>query len=261
MRKLSVLFLFTIHFVAMSQRPVAAFSISTSELCIGDTVKLQDQSSNNPTLWIWSTPGGQLANGGSSVAICTYSAAGNYTISLTAFNSAGVSTNSATHTLVVYPDPTVTAQASHTRICRGMPIVLNASGAVNYLWNYTLTGQSATVMPLGNITYTAIGTDTNGCSSAGSVYIIVFIDCMGLGEGPGMQHWLQASYDPLNKKYCLESAQAFQYKLLSVEGTLLVKGTFIPHRLELDLASIPDGIYVLSFAQNERTGFLKFLKN
>jgi len=72
--------------------PVAEFSGTPTTLTVGQTVSFTDQSTNNPTLWSWSFPGGSPATSTQQNPVVTYSTTGTYDVSLTATNSAGSNT-------------------------------------------------------------------------------------------------------------------------------------------------------------------------
>lgn len=80
--------------------PVAAFDLSSDEICAGDCIDLLDLSSNAPDAWLWSFPG--AVNTSSTLqdplGIC-YNVPGSYQITLTSANSGGSS--SAFMTVVV----------------------------------------------------------------------------------------------------------------------------------------------------------------
>jgi len=72
--------------------PVAEFSGDPTSVMEGETVTFTDQSTNNPTSWAWSFPGGDPENSTSQNPVVTYPATGTYNVSLTATNSAGSNT-------------------------------------------------------------------------------------------------------------------------------------------------------------------------
>ncbi|MCK4679449.1 MAG: PKD domain-containing protein [Bacteroidales bacterium] len=69
--------------------PVADFSGDPTNVMEGQTVTFTDQSTNYPTSWLWSFPGGNPASSTLQNPDVTYPAIGTYDVSLTATNSAG----------------------------------------------------------------------------------------------------------------------------------------------------------------------------
>jgi PKD repeat protein len=69
--------------------PVAEFTASTTSVNEGGTVTFTDQSTNNPTSWSWSFPGGTPSTSTAQNPTVTYNTAGTYNVTLTAANSAG----------------------------------------------------------------------------------------------------------------------------------------------------------------------------
>jgi len=74
--------------------PSAQFTAPSSNLCSGNNIQFADQSSNVPTQWSWTFPGGIPAVSNAQNPIVSYAAAGSYTVTLTASNAAGSSTPS-----------------------------------------------------------------------------------------------------------------------------------------------------------------------
>jgi PKD repeat protein len=76
------------------QAPVANFTANRTSVCPGNTVTFTDLSTNNPTSWSWSFPGGTPAtvtgtNAASRNPTVTYNSAGTYSVTLTATNAQG----------------------------------------------------------------------------------------------------------------------------------------------------------------------------
>ncbi len=74
---------------ACGSAPVADFSGSPTTICEGSTVSFTDLSTNTPTGWSWSFPGGSPSVSTSQNPTVTYSSAGTYTVTLTASNTFG----------------------------------------------------------------------------------------------------------------------------------------------------------------------------
>ena len=152
-----------INFTPSNIAPVAAITTSASTSCVGQAINLTDASTNGPTSWTWSTPGGNPSNAASQNTSVTYPNPGTYTITLTASNSAGSSTSTSIVTINALPN--VSVSANNSTICSGNSATLTASGANSYLWSNGATGSSIVVNPTANTSYTVTGTDGNGCTN------------------------------------------------------------------------------------------------
>ena len=76
-------------------------------------------------------------------------------------------------TLVVNPLPVIDAGVNQT-LCFGDPITLNALGAPAIVWDVPgVTNGTPFSQPVGTVTYTATGTDANGCVNTGQVDVTV----------------------------------------------------------------------------------------
>jgi len=75
--------------------------------------------------------------------------------------------------LTIHALPTVIVSPSTGTICDGESTILTASGASTYVWNDGNTDNPRTVSPTTTTTFTATGTDSNGCSNTGATTITV----------------------------------------------------------------------------------------
>ncbi len=157
--------------------PVAAFTASSTNICAGQCINFTDNTTNAPTGWSWTFPGGVPATSTAQNPnnIC-YLAAGTYTVTLSASNAFGTST--ATQTITVNPVPTVTVTPASPSYCQGGNATLTASGATTYTWSPSTalsatTGASVTASPTTTITYTVTGTGTGGCTDTQTVTVTV----------------------------------------------------------------------------------------
>lgn len=69
--------------------PVANFGATPTSICTGQNVAFTDLSSNAPTSWSWSFPGGTPATSAVQNPTINYAAAGTYNVTLTATNGFG----------------------------------------------------------------------------------------------------------------------------------------------------------------------------
>lgn len=154
--------------------PNAAFTASATTVCVGAPVNFTDNSTGGPTSWSWTFPSGTPGSATTqNVTGVTWSAAGTYTVTLTASNTNG--SNSTTQVITVVASPTVTASASNTSVCSGSSVTLNAVGGGTYLWAPGgQTTATITVTPTTTTTYTVTGTNAQSCSDTGMVTVTVF---------------------------------------------------------------------------------------
>ncbi|MBN4052355.1 PKD domain-containing protein, partial [Sphingobacteriaceae bacterium AH-315-L07] len=85
--------------------PVCDFK-SDTYACVGDVVQFTDMSTNAPTSWSWTFPGGTPASSTVQNPTVTYSTAGTYNVSITATNGLGTCTGvTKTNYITVYGTP------------------------------------------------------------------------------------------------------------------------------------------------------------
>lgn len=75
--------------VKVGQTPVIAFKANATSLNVNSQITFTDSTTNKPTSWSWSFPGGTPSNSTLQNPTVTYATAGNYDVSLTATNPAG----------------------------------------------------------------------------------------------------------------------------------------------------------------------------
>lgn len=71
------------------QAPVANFTANRTSVCPGNTVTFTDQSTNTPTSWSWTFPGGTPSSSTAQNPTVTYNTPGTYNVTLVATNSLG----------------------------------------------------------------------------------------------------------------------------------------------------------------------------
>ncbi|MEL6591090.1 MAG: PKD domain-containing protein, partial [Bacteroidota bacterium] len=163
-----------------AQAPVAAFSADTTSGCAPFplVVNFTDQSTNNPTSWLWTFGD---ANGSSSTLqnpAFVYSTPGCYTVSLTATNASGSDTETQTCFIEIFPQPTPDFTVDFPIGCAPLTVTFsdasipNAAGIVDWNWTLTsnnipLTGQNPSfTFPTTDTTGVILTvTNTNGCQN------------------------------------------------------------------------------------------------
>jgi gliding motility-associated-like protein len=153
--------------------PVAAFTPSATNVCVGQAVNFTDNSTGTPTTWNWTFPSGTPPTANTqNVTGVIWNTAGTYTVSLTAANASGNSTTNVV--ITVNPSPTVTVTSTQQTICQGNSTTLTASGASTYGWlPGPLNGSPVSVTPASTTTYTLTGTSAAGCQDTAQYTVYV----------------------------------------------------------------------------------------
>lgn len=220
--------------------PIANFTISTSTICVGQSLTLTDNSLNAPSDWNW-TLNGALPNVSTNQhVIATYNTPGTYTISLAASNSFG--TNTFTNTITVTPLPNVIATTDS--ICLGETATLTASGANTYSWSTGSTNASISITPTISALYSVTGT-LNGCSKSVNTFVIVNT-CVGISE---LQKSNFITYpNPADNLLIVDFKELVNEKFIELYdefGKLLFYKTTTEPILQIDVSNYSNGIYML----------------
>ncbi len=155
--------------------PVASFSSTSQSICAGQSVTYTSTSTNNPTSYSWSFPGGTPSSSTSASQVVTYSSAGTYNVTLTATNAGGANASNQTGYITVNAAPaapTITSGGA-TTFCQGGSVTLTSSAGSATTWSNSASGASITVSTSG--TYTAT-TTVASCPSAASNSISVTVN-------------------------------------------------------------------------------------
>lgn len=155
----------------------AGFTSSDAGICPGGTISFTDASINNPSGFEWLFEGGSPATSTLQDPVVQYAAPGSYSVTLIVVTADGPDTLVVPGAVVVHALPAANAGADED-VCAGEGVQLLASGGTSYQW-IPATGlddpNSADpfVEPTGNITYTVLVTDANGCQASDAVSIVV----------------------------------------------------------------------------------------
>lgn len=155
--------------------PVASFTSTNQTICAGQSVTYTSTSSNNPTSYSWSFPGGTPSSSTSASQVVTYPTAGTYNVTLTATNAGGSNASNQTGYVTVNAvpaAPTITAGGT-TTFCQGGSVTLTSSAGSATTWSNSASGSSITVNASG--TYTAT-TTVASCPSVASNTVTVTVN-------------------------------------------------------------------------------------
>lgn len=137
---------------------------------------LPDQCINGtPYTLIEGTPAGGVYSG-TGVTGATFdpvmAGTGTHTLTYTYTDGNGCS-DFATSNILVYNNPTVSANATSTSICDGDAVTLTGGGALSYTWDNGVTDGVSFIPAIGTVTYTVTGSDANGCTNTDQVDVTV----------------------------------------------------------------------------------------
>jgi PKD repeat protein len=147
-----------------SLAPFTNFTADTTSGCPGLTVQFTDSSTNSPTAWNWTFPGGTPSSSTLQNPIVTYTTPGLYhNVTLMVSNSAGSDSATKYSYIAISPQiiPTITLN-NNDSLCQGSTLQLKGSYAQSYSW--VPTGQTSyqiTVSTAG--TYSVNVKDAYGC--------------------------------------------------------------------------------------------------
>ena len=150
--------------VTLSPTPIANFEANQTSACGSITVQFTNNS-QYATSYLWNF--GDGASSEEQSPTHTYSTAGNYTVSLTATNSAGSDTETKTNYIKVYANPTLalTTTPETEDVTNNGSVTADVNGgAIPYNYNWSNSGTGSQIISLSAGTYCVTVTDNNGCS-------------------------------------------------------------------------------------------------
>lgn len=187
---------------------------SATTVCIGTPITL---NAGGATTYTWNT--GFVGNSlpitptNSAVYLVT---ANTVTLGMNCPSTASVSVG-------VFPNPTITAVANRTTMCRGEKNTLTAGGAISYVWSNTAATSTIQLSPTAasTLNYTVTGTDNNGCTGTASISVKVNA-CTGLNEYKnGSNLELHVYPNPNTGEFTIQSNQDFSLNLVNELGQVI----------------------------------------
>jgi hypothetical protein len=132
-------------------------AVSTASVCTTSTYTL---TGGGATTYSWSTGANT-----STISVTAPAAGVSAVYSVTGTDINGCK-NTATLTVTGLALPTFTLNNNSPNVCSGQSVSITANPpALTYSWSTGASGQTISVSPGGNTSYTVVGTDANGCKS------------------------------------------------------------------------------------------------
>ncbi len=159
-------------YISVASAPAAAFISSSTSGNAPATVNFTDQSTGNPTSWLWDFGDGNTSTEQNPAH--TYAAEGNYTVQLTATNACGATVETKTNYMQVSPCIPAAAGFFASTTFGNAPLLVNftdqsSGNPTSWLWDFgdgnTVTEQNPSHQYNFPGTYTVTLTATNSCNS------------------------------------------------------------------------------------------------
>lgn len=165
----------------------------------------------------------------------------------------------ATSNVLVRDNPTITAIASQSFICRGEETQLAASGANTFTWSNNTNGTTTTVTPLSSQQYTVIGTDAGGCYASSTVSLNVSL-CNGIAEN-SLSHFFVLYPNPNNGEFKIDSETEGVINLFNTLGEKIFSQKVEKETHLFSIKELPSGVYFIRFETNGGSQTSTFIKN
>ena len=216
---------------------------SNTAICQGGSILLSASAASNYT---WMFPGGSQSvmpnvmvspsAGTEYTVVASNWSPGNYVACLSA----------KTVSVGIYTNPTITAMAERTLICRTETVNLVGGGGSTYVWNHGPSGATVAVSPLAETKYTVTGTDIYNCVNTATVLVRVSA-CPGFAENEVGLSGLSVYPNPNNGNFVIESEVELELQLRNQLGQIIA--TYLldentSYRAQVN--NLADGIYFVT---------------
>lgn len=207
--------------VSISTPPTANMTVTGQANCPGDCLTFTDNSTNNPTGWQWTFPGGTPSSSTQQNPgqVC-FNTPGNYICTLIVSNNYGSDTITYAVSINTPPPVPTISQNGNTLTC-------NQSG-FNYQWSLNgnaipgATGQSYTISQSGD--YTVTITDANGCSATSAIFTANYstgingpdYETLRIIPNPASTAFIIRSEDPIQDVYIYDATGKILYHQVNI---------------------------------------------
>ena len=246
----------TTSLMSVSVLPPSVFTVSgNSVVCEGSSINL---TAGGVSTYTWLGASGPMAttstiNLNPPVGISSYTLLGNNP-SLTCVGQLPLS-------ITVTPKP-VLAVVGPTLVCLGDVVGYLATGASNYTWTSaagSFTGNVFSTAVQGPLSYTIQGNNATQPDCAGSLVLNVTVNlCVGLNENH--QDGIRMFPNPCSDKLEIESVEAFDLRVLDVQGKVVMTGFAEAGITRFDVKDLNPSIYVVELRKKDGVFYQKLMK-
>lgn len=235
--------------------PTATFSVNDQSVCEGTTVNYTDASTNSPSSWTWSFPGGSPSSSTNQNPTVTYNTAGTYNAQLIATNGSGSDTILFTSYITVNAAPVAatiidnagTLESSYTG--SGNQWYLNGSpigGATNDTYTPTQGGL-----------YTCVYTDGNGCTASTSNAIASSVGIEDININFSIYP------NPVTEKLTIDAGVIVKANitLTDLSGRVVISSKMNQSLYQMDVSTLADGVYMIKVEYGGKSITRKIVKH
>ena len=215
--------------------PTFAVNSPTSS-CLGGSVTLIASGANTYT-WNGNQPFSQITVAPTGPTV--------YPVSATSSSNNVSCVSSSSVSVTIYQNPTVTAVASRTQICRGETTDITNGGAATYTLNTGLSGSVIPVTLNNNTNYTVTGTDQNGCIGTTTLQVRTSV-CFGLNEMDQTKGQVLIYPNPSNGQVYLKAAADYFISVVNELGQVIRTTELnVANAYTAELQGLSAGIYFI----------------
>ncbi len=141
-----------------------------------------------------------------------------------------------------------------TQIEIGGETTLTAEGGVSYVWSNGETGESISVSPTENTTYSVVVTDENGCTAMAEtiVYVTEGIDDVANNT--------EIYPNPTKNVVNISAAGMQSIRLMDLQGQVVYESVVSGNNSQIDMGSLSNGQYVLQVVTRNGISSYKVVK-
>ncbi len=228
--------------VTVNTVPTVTASASSASVCAGTSATLTAGGATNYT---WTS------GGNTSTEVVTPSALSVYTVT----GSTSGCSNTATVSVDVTPNPTVTAVASQTLLCddgsTGSSLLTATSNASSYLWSDGAMTMTTSVTPTVTTVYTVTATEM-GCSTDAFVTVNVS-NCTGVknaASSNGISVYPNPTNGIVNVSISTELNGNTTIEIYDALGKLVITEKLTKEITSVNTTKLEDGIYMFKIINN-----------
>ena len=248
---------------AVTAAPQAYFTASAKTNCLGNEVQYIDTSSNQPTSWNWSFPGGTPSTSTLQNPVVTYSATGMYSVQLTATNSYGSNTITGANYIKVDSAPS-------------MPVVQNTGSLVScvpatysqYQWyrnNALMPGNTAPQFWASQVgLYKVFVTAADGCSVMSGTHGVSVLGVNEVLQTDNVKVYPNPANSEVNVSFNIAGSGNYVLSVSNLLGKVIYKNTVHLGGATvktINMANWSNGVYILSIEGNNTRIVKRILVN